>query len=112
MRKGRLRDVPGIVLCMYAPHVKLYHPHCVLNKLHRRRARTRMVPRNWETMGQGRQPGENRREKGCAFVIIPVLAISVHRVYRTLWIALSALLAWDWFLSKKERSSRKRMYQA
>lgn len=91
---------------------KSYHPHGVLNELHSRRARTRMVPRNWEAMGQGRQPGENRREKGCAFVIVPVLAISVRRVYRILWIALSALLACDWFLSKKERSSRKRMYQA
>ena len=71
-----------------------------------------MVPRSWEAMGQGRQPGENRREKGCAFVIIPVLAISVRRVYRILWIALSALLAYDWFLSKKDRSSRRRMYEA
>lgn len=36
-----------------------------------------------------------------AYVIVPVLAISMRRVYRTLWIALSALLACDWFCQRR-----------
>lgn len=52
-----------------------------------------------------------RREKGCAFVLVPVLANSVRRVYRTQWIALSVLLTCDWLLSKKDRSSRQIMHE-